>query len=98
MLNLKYIYRFIILSCGIFVNEIHDGMLALLSQQQVNLIYKKPSETGEPTVVHGAAGTGKTLLILHKLNLLYEQGLLNHKNRALYICYWQGIRYEILYY
>lgn len=68
-------------------------MLALLSQQQVTLIYKKPSETGDPTVVHGAAGTGKTLLILHKLNLLYEQGLLNHKNRALYICYWQGIRY-----
>lgn len=67
-------------------------MLALLSQQQVSLLYRKPSETGAPTVVHGAAGTGKTLLVLHKLKLLYDQGLLNSKNRALYICYWQGIR------
>lgn len=87
--------RFIVFSCGIFVNEIRDGMLALLSQEQLELLYNKPLETGSPTIIHGAAGTGKTLLVLHRLRFLYDCGMLNEKNRALYICYWPGIRYCI---
>jgi len=43
-------------------------------------------------VVHGIAGTGKTMLVVKKLQLLHEKGLLNSDNRALYICYWPGIR------
>ncbi|XP_077295579.1 uncharacterized protein LOC143917848 isoform X2 [Arctopsyche grandis] len=86
--------RFVVLSCGIFVNEIRDGMLALLSQEQLELLYNKPLKCGSPTIVHGAAGTGKTLLVLHRLRFLYDCGLLNINNRALYICYWPGIRVD----
>ncbi|GLV31907.1 hypothetical protein CBL_07667, partial [Carabus blaptoides fortunei] len=91
--------RFITLSCGVFVDEIHRGMLALLTQEQLALLNASSSGPGRwgdkgngPLVVHGAAGTGKTLLVIRKLQLLYEQGELNEEKRALYICYWPGIR------
>lgn len=93
------IFRFVVLSCGIFVDEIHKGMLALLTQEQLKLLTSNSCNHGEwgahnngPLVVHGAAGTGKTLLVLKKLQLLHEQGELNEEKRALYICYWPGIR------
>lgn len=92
-------YRFVILSCGVFVEEIHRGLLALLTQEQLKLLTSSSTSQNElnegcagPLVVHGAAGTGKTLLVLKKLQLLHEQGELNEEERALYICYWPGIR------
>lgn len=92
-----FCYRFIILSCGVFVDEIHKGMLALLTQNQLAVLNSDcggPGSWGDgsgPQVIHGAAGTGKTLLILRKLQQLYERGELNENNRALYISYWPGI-------
>ncbi|KAF5281773.1 hypothetical protein FQA39_LY17692 [Lamprigera yunnana] len=89
--------RYIILSCGVFVDEINDGMMALMNKEQLEVLTNdlcaKPGRG--PLVVHGAAGTGKTLLVLKKLEKLYEIGELNENNRALYICYWPGIRCEM---
>lgn len=87
-------FRYIVLSCGVFVHEIHRGMLALLTQEQLQLLNSEMCRTPgkAPLVVHGAAGTGKTLLVLRKLQQLHQDGKLNKQNRALYICYWPGIR------
>ncbi|KAF5308667.1 hypothetical protein FQR65_LT06128 [Abscondita terminalis] len=89
--------RYVVLSCGIFVEEIKDGIMALLNKEQLevltNDLCSRPG--GGPLVVHGAAGTGKTLLVLKKLQLLHERGDLNEHNRALYICYWPGIKCEM---
>ncbi|KAB0802644.1 hypothetical protein PPYR_04830 [Photinus pyralis] len=86
--------RYIVLSCGVFVDEIHRDMLALLNREQLEVLdndrCSRPG--GGPLVVHGAAGTGKTLLVLRKLQQLFELGELNSDNRALYICYWPGIK------
>ncbi|XP_076251041.1 uncharacterized protein LOC143190554 isoform X2 [Rhynchophorus ferrugineus] len=87
--------RYIILSCGVFMDEIDKNMLALLTQQQLELLNSDACQTKGSLVVHGIAGTGKTLLILKKLQLLYENNLLNDDNRALYICYWPGIRCDV---
>lgn len=81
------------LSCGVFVEEIHQGMLALLTQEQLQLLNSSTCKVGRPLVVHGAAGTGKTLLVLRKLQQLYLTEELTEQKRALYICYWPGIRY-----
>ncbi|XP_069676761.1 uncharacterized protein [Periplaneta americana] len=86
--------RFVILSCGVIVDEIHNGMLALLSQEQVDLLNRR--STGNPLIIHGAAGTGKTLLVIRKLQKLYEEGQLHKDARALYICYWPGIRCDVV--
>lgn len=82
------------MSCGVFVDEINAGMLALLTQEQHRILNSNLCKTPgrAPLVVHGAAGTGKTLLVLKKLQQLYQNGQLNEQNRALYICYWPGIR------
>lgn len=71
-------------------------MLALLTQSQLRLLNSKIccKSNGGPLIVHGAAGTGKTMLVLRKLQQLYQTGKLNEHNRALYICYWPGIRYN----
>ncbi|XP_068085763.1 uncharacterized protein [Anabrus simplex] len=87
--------RFIILSCGVFVDEIHQGMLALLSQEQVDLLSRREFNERRPLIIHGAAGTGKTMLIIRKLQQLYEEGRLHEKARALFICYWPGIRSDV---
>lgn len=86
--------RYIILSCGVFVDEINQGMLALLNKEQLEVLTNDTcTRPGRgPLVVHGAAGTGKTLLVLRKLEQLFKSGDLNAENRALYICYWPGIR------
>lgn len=86
--------RFIILSCGAYVDEIHYGMLALLSQEQVDLLNRRP--TNKPLIIHGAAGTGKTMLIVRKLQQLHEEGQLHKGARALYVCYWPGIRCDVV--
>ncbi|XP_023703812.1 uncharacterized protein LOC111862551 isoform X3 [Cryptotermes secundus] len=86
--------RFIVLSCGVYVDEIHDGMLALLSQEQVDLLNRRP--TNKPLIIHGAAGTGKTMLIIRKLQQLHEEGELHKNARALYVCYWPGIRCDVV--
>ncbi|CAH1130788.1 unnamed protein product [Ceutorhynchus assimilis] len=88
--------RYIVLSCGIFMDEIDLDMLVLLTQQQLTVLSSTECKRGGSLVVHGIAGTGKTLLILKKLQLLYETGKLNAENRALYICYWPGIRCEVI--
>lgn len=69
-------------------------MIALLTQEQLQLLKHKECNAQEagPLVVHGAAGTGKTLLVLKKLEELYFTGRLNEENRALVIFYWPGIR------
>lgn len=59
------------------------------------MLYRTPIQNGRPLIIHGAAGTGKTLLILQKLKQLHEQGELNAQSRALYICYWPGIRCDV---
>ncbi|RZC39714.1 uncharacterized protein BDFB_008988, partial [Asbolus verrucosus] len=87
--------RFIILSCGVFVDEINQGLMALLTQEQLHLIKTDICQQSNALVVHGAAGTGKTLLVLRKLQQLHQSGQLNEHNRALYICYWPGIRCEM---
>ncbi|KAJ3641236.1 hypothetical protein Zmor_027751 [Zophobas morio] len=87
--------RFVILSCGVFVDEIDRGLMALLTQEQFDLLHSNTCQHPKALVVHGAAGTGKTLLVLRKLELLHRAGRLNEDNRALYICYWPGIRYEL---
>ncbi|XP_017786523.1 PREDICTED: uncharacterized protein LOC108569441 [Nicrophorus vespilloides] len=93
---LKLMNRYLVLSCGFFVNEIRDGLLALLTQEQLQLLDSELCQkTGKPLVVHGAAGTGKTWLILRKLQMLHQTGKLNKQNRALYICYWPGIKCEV---
>ncbi|KAL1505915.1 hypothetical protein ABEB36_005364 [Hypothenemus hampei] len=91
MLLLK---RFVILSCGVFMDEIDKNLLALLTQEQMKVLQNIHGQ--RPLVVHGIAGTGKTLLILKKLQWLYENGQLNDKYKALYICYWPGLRCEVL--
>lgn len=70
MLECIILFRFVTLSCGVFVDEIHRGMLALLTQEQLVLLTASsggPGRWGEggngPLVVHGAAGTGTTKLI-----------------------------------
>lgn len=87
--------RFIILSCGVFVDEINHGLMALLTQEQLHLLNYKICQNSKALVAHGAAGTGKTLLVLRKLQQLYQNGRLNAQNRALFICYWPGIRCEM---
>lgn len=69
-------------------------MLALLTGEQLDLINNDFCQRakGKPLVIHGPAGTGKTLLIIKKLQQLFQRGLLNKENRALYISYWPGIR------
>ncbi|KAJ8927204.1 hypothetical protein NQ314_020363 [Rhamnusium bicolor] len=88
---------FIILSSGVFMNEINDDLLGLLTQQQLEILNSDvcTKEHGGPLVVYGAAGTGKTLLVLRKLDQLHRTGRLNDQNRALFICYWPGIRTEV---
>ncbi|XP_030757841.1 uncharacterized protein LOC115883624 isoform X2 [Sitophilus oryzae] len=88
--------RYIILSCGVFMDEIDSKMLALLTQQQLELLRTDLCKKRGSLVVHGIAGTGKTLLILKKLQLLHENNELNDANRALYICYWPGIRCDVI--
>ncbi|KAJ8961502.1 hypothetical protein NQ318_014751 [Aromia moschata] len=89
--------RFIILSCGVFMNEIKESLLALLTQQQLDTLSSDVCrrEGGGPLVVYGAAGTGKTLLVLKKLDQLHRTGRLDDQNRALYCCFWPGIRMVI---
>ncbi|KAH0818667.1 hypothetical protein GEV33_004124 [Tenebrio molitor] len=87
--------RFVILSCGVFVDEINTGLMALLTQDQLDLLDSDICQKSKALVVHGAAGTGKTLLVLRKLQQLHQTGRLDENNRALYICYWPGIRYEM---
>ncbi|XP_066150369.1 uncharacterized protein [Euwallacea fornicatus] len=87
--------RYVALSCGVFMDEIDREMMALLTQEQLNLLQNTRCRKGGALVVHGTAGTGKTLLILKKLQLLYETGQLNGENRALYVCYWPGIKCEV---
>lgn len=79
------------------MNEINEDLLALLTQQQLEVVNSDEctKQEGKPLVVYGAAGTGKTLLVLRKLDQLHRAGRLNDQNRALYVCYWPGIRYEI---
>lgn len=69
-------------------------MLALLNQEQLEILNSRTCHAtqGGPLVVHGAAGTGKTLLVLKKLEQLHHDGQLDENNRALYICFWPGIR------
>lgn len=76
------------------MNEINEDLLALLTRQQLNIMNSSECtrEEGGPLVIYGAAGTGKTLLVLRKLDQLHRAGRLNDRNRALYICYWPGIR------
>lgn len=76
------------------MDEIKEQMLALLTQEQLQLLNNDHCKltNGKPLIVHGAAGTGKTLLIIKKLQQLYDNGKLNDENKALYICYWPGIR------
>ncbi|XP_066248448.1 uncharacterized protein [Euwallacea similis] len=87
--------RYVALSCGVFMDEIDREMMALLTQEQFNLLQNTHCQKGGALVVHGFAGTGKTLLILKKLQLLYETGQLNMENRALYVCYWPGIKCQV---
>ncbi|XP_044263120.1 uncharacterized protein LOC123010340 isoform X2 [Tribolium madens] len=91
----KLLNRFIILGCGTFVDEIDRGLMALLTQEQMELLNADVERREKMLVVHGAAGTGKTMLVLRKLQQLYQDGKLNEQNRALYICYWPGIRYDM---
>ncbi|EEZ97322.1 uncharacterized protein LOC103314418 isoform X1 [Tribolium castaneum] len=91
----KLLNRFIILGCGAFVDEIDRGLVALLTQEQMELLSGEVGRRDKVLVVHGAAGTGKTMLVLRKLQQLYHDGRLNEHNRALYICYWPGIRYDM---
>jgi len=60
----------------------------------MDLLNRRP--TNKPLIVHGAAGTGKTMLILRKLQQLYEEGQLHKDARALYVCYWPGIRCDVI--
>lgn len=60
----------------------------------MDLINRRP--TSKPLIIHGAAGTGKTMLIVRKLQQLYEEGQLHKDARALYICYWPGIRCDVI--
>ncbi|XP_023310112.1 uncharacterized protein LOC108906877 [Anoplophora glabripennis] len=89
--------RFIILSFGVFMNEINEDLLALLTRQQLDIMDSNEcsKEEGGPLVVYGAAGTGKTLLVLRKLDQLHRTSRLNDQNRALYVCYWPGIRADV---
>ncbi|GJQ74428.1 hypothetical protein Trydic_g21298 [Trypoxylus dichotomus] len=93
----RLLNRYILLSCGVFVDEINEGMLALLNQEQLEILNSNTCHAtkGGPLVVHGAAGTGKTLLVLKKLEQLHKAGQLNAENRALYLCFWPGIRCEV---
>ncbi|KRT81711.1 hypothetical protein AMK59_5841, partial [Oryctes borbonicus] len=93
----KLLNRYILLSCGVFVDEINEGMMALLNQEQLEILNSNTCRVtkGGPLVVHGAAGTGKTLLVLKKLEQLHKAGQLNDENRALYLCFWPGIRCEV---
>lgn len=86
------LHRYIVLSCGLFMDELDKNLLALLTRQQLELLETDICKKGGSLVVHGIAGTGKTLLVIKKLQQLHEKGELNAKNRALYICYWPGIR------
>jgi len=63
-------------------------------QEQMDLLNQRP--TGEPLIIHAAAGTGKTMLILRKLQQLHNEGQLHENARALYICYWPGIRCDVV--
>lgn len=77
------------------MDELHSGLLALLTQEQLEVLHRPPFQDGRPLIIHGAAGTGKTLLVLLKLKLLHQQGDLHEDARALFICYWPGIRCDV---
>lgn len=89
-----FLHRYILLSCGVFTDEVNEGMLALLNKEQLELLNSNICNVtqGGPLIVHGAAGTGKTLLALRKLEQLHQIGQLDENNRALFVCYWPGIR------
>lgn len=71
-----------------------ENCITCYVQEQVDLLNRRP--TAKPLIIHGAAGTGKTMLIVRKLQQLHEEGLLHEKARALYICYWPGIRCDVV--
>ncbi|XP_037079388.1 uncharacterized protein LOC119100394, partial [Pollicipes pollicipes] len=107
----KLLHRFLLLSCGASVRELGgeldvamsrdmDRTVAMLSVTQHRLLHTRPQplhvDTVHPLVIQGAAGTGKTLIMIKKIEMLYNTGELSAESRALFLCYWPGIRTEVI--
>ncbi|KAF0300576.1 hypothetical protein FJT64_026940 [Amphibalanus amphitrite] len=107
----KLLHRFLLLSCGASVRELGgeldfamsqdmDRTVALLSVTQHRLLHSGPQPlepgTVHPLVIQGAAGTGKTLIMMKKIEMLHNMGQLGPDSQALFLCYWPGIRMEVV--
>jgi hypothetical protein len=84
-------FVFVMLSHGVLVirtdDKIDKETMALLSPDQVSILNEKKKirpedEKKKPVLIVGGAGTGKTFLVLMKLQKLKEQGRLNEYHRA----------------
>ena len=56
----------------------------ILGDDQAKLVHRKEQPLTEPTIVHGLAGTGKTISIMARIQGI--SGNLNAACRALYVC------------
>lgn len=78
------------------IDEQHKGLVtdenmqrttpvAILTENQMILLRNKKYEEGKPVGILGPAGTGKTFLILRKIEQLDERGLLSKDEKAMVI-------------
>jgi hypothetical protein len=79
-------FVFVMLSHGVLVDKIDEETMALLSPDQVSILNEekkiRTKDEKKPVLIVGGAGTGKTFLVLMKLQKLKEQGRLNEYHRA----------------
>jgi hypothetical protein len=80
---------FILLSCGVALSKIENlqsKLCIILSQEQLHTVSLEPTGANKLLVIDGPAGTGKSLLVLLKLDELWKEGFLGQDSQALVLC------------
>lgn len=77
---------FTLLACGAVVDNLvgeMDSQLILLSQEQLSITCGDANQFEEPVIIYGPPGSGKTLLILIKINELWQENCISSEDPCL---------------
>ena len=77
--------KFLVLSAGALYDEM-DKTFVLLSKQQIKVFNFPIHSMGQPRVIYGPAGSGKTLLVIAKIIDLIKDGEVGEGKKILYTC------------
>ena len=76
---------FLVLSAGALYDKM-DKTFVLLSKEQMKLLNLPNHSKGQPRLIYGPAGSGKTLLVIAKILELIKTGEVDESTLILYMC------------